>query len=134
MSKNVRVTLGDPIVYFDVDDTLIVTDIGHEDSVPVKFGGMTNYKRPHRPHIEELKKLKKEGWSIVVWTHNSGGVDWAVAVCEALGIDELVDAFMWKPSRYYDDLPAHEFMTHSHYLDIDDGNTKKHGSSDEDHA
>lgn len=50
----------------------------------------------------------------MVWS--AGGGDWAEAVVKALGIEEMVDIVMSKPSWYYDDKPCEDWMGKQIYL------------------
>jgi hypothetical protein len=102
------ITINTPrTAYFDVDDTLVIWNLTLENSsraVEVKGPTMTEWLVPHFEHILRLKRHKKRGDSVVVWSQ--GGADWAEAVVRALGISEYVDVCLQKPSVYYDDLPA----------------------------
>jgi len=116
-----KAILEDPIAYFDVDDTLILDGLGKEGAIRIEHNDHVAYYLPHIPHVKEVVRLKKEGWNIVVWTHNSGGASWGEAVCKALGIDDYVDLYIWKPNRYYDDIPIGELLDEApfgrYYLD-----------------
>lgn len=132
--------------YFDVDDTLIMwnrpvvddpdvieitcptsrtmrtlmemSDDGSlapdTPSEPVEVGSWTERVKPHRKHIEELKKHKMRGHTVIVWS--AGGWEWAEAVVRALKLEKYVDLVLEKPTWYYDDLPAQEFMGKRYYL------------------
>lgn len=63
---------------------------------------------PHKKHIEQLKKHKMRGHTIIVWS--AGGWDWASAVVKALGLENFVDLVISKPTWAYDDLQPSEFM------------------------
>jgi hypothetical protein len=98
-------------VYFDVDETLVLWNVTPSSSsrlVEIKAPHFTEWLLPHHEHIERLKRHKRRGDAVVVWSQ--GGALWAEAVVTALGLTEFVDACLQKPSAYYDDLPAAEFM------------------------
>ena len=112
--------------YFDVDDTLVMWDAtpeqleerGVDFECPGSFtiidGEMKEtppWKErllPHRYHIEQLKKHKMRGHTIIVWS--AGGYDWAAAVVKALGLENFVDLVISKPTWAYDDLQPNEFI------------------------
>ena len=118
----------DPVIYFDVDDTLVIWHAASEDQQKygVEFtcpgtryidddtGKMKQYPSykqiliPHQKHIEQLKKHKARGDKIVVWS--AGGWEWAESVVKTLGLESHVDLVISKPTWFYDDLPAEEFM------------------------
>ena len=113
--KTVKIEDG-PIAYFDVDDTLVMwepLDPATDSTVEaIPFldpnDGSTIFLQPHRKHIKMLKRHALSGHKIVVWSH--GGSDWAEAVVDQLNLRGYVDVIMSKPSWYYDDLPAGEFL------------------------
>jgi hydroxymethylpyrimidine pyrophosphatase-like HAD family hydrolase len=69
---------------------------------------------PHRKHIEQLKKHKQRGHTVIVWS--AGGYDWAAAVVKALGLETYVDLVISKPTWFYDDLTPDEFMGKRYYM------------------
>jgi phosphoserine phosphatase len=119
--------------FFDVDDTLVMWDATPEqlEERGVDFtcpgslvtidecgteGFAPEWKQrllPHRVHIEQLKKHKQRGHTIIVWS--AGGYDWAAAVVKALGLENYVDLVISKPSWFYDDLMPSEFMGKRYY-------------------
>ena len=106
-----KVITGDKLVFFDVDDTLVMWNT--EEYKPEELVKLTSaqYSRecaPHKKHIKELKRLKKEGWYVVVWSLS--GWDWAAAAVRALGLEPHVDLVMSKPERYYDGLYVDEWL------------------------
>lgn len=110
------------IVMFDVDDTLVIWDwksinpdgiglisiVDPNDSVAVLV-------QPHNRHIELMQQFKARGHTVVVWSQ--GGHAWAEAVCKTLGLEDLVDIVMDKPSWYVDDLHASAWMKVPIFLD-----------------
>ena len=113
--------------YFDVDDTLImwkasseqldaygvtivqpISTVFNEDGEEVEIGGWTQRVLPHRKHIEQLKKHKLRGHTIIVWSQ--GGYDWAAAAVKALELENFVDLAISKPIWIYDDKKPVEFM------------------------
>jgi phosphoserine phosphatase len=115
-------------VFFDVDDTLIfwnatpeeLEERGVEITCPgslidIDQDGTETFAPawkalllPHRKHIEQLKKHKMRGHTVVVWS--AGGWDWAKAVVETLQLQNFVDLVISKPVWAYDDLQPGEFI------------------------
>ena len=62
-----------------------------------------------------MRQFKARGHYVVVWSQ--GGYQWARAVCETLGITDLVDEVKTKPKWIIDDLPPSVWMTRS-YMDL----------------
>lgn len=106
----------DTTVYFDCDDTLIMWNSGGNEKnlVSVTSNGMTQRLKPHRRHIENLKKHKFRGHTVVVWS--AGGVDWAKSVVKSLKLDKYVDLVIAKPRWVYDDLSPDEFIPPSNRI------------------
>lgn len=114
--------------FFDVDDTLVMWNATPEQLeqrgvdfecpgslVDIDNDGNESFAPawktrllPHRYHIEQLKKHKMRGHTIVVWS--AGGWDWAAAVIKALGLESFVDLVISKPTWAYDDLQPNEFI------------------------
>jgi hypothetical protein len=110
------------IVYCDVDDTLVIWDWKPIDpdgnnliTVRDPKSGHSEHVMPHNRHIQLVKQFKARGHTVVVWSQ--GGWSWAESVVRALGLVDVVDLVMDKPSWYIDDLPASAFMTRNIYLD-----------------
>lgn len=119
-------------VFWDVDDTLVkwgnATPEEMNDAIPITcpissaiideedviVQPWTEYLRPHKKHIAQIKLHKMRGHRNIVWS--AGGAEWAEAVVQALGIEEYVDIVMGKPSWYYDDLRCDEYMGNPQYL------------------
>ena len=113
------------IIYFDVDDTLILWDwrsYTDDESQLVDLLSPNSKTSisvlPHERHIHLLKQFKVRGHTIVVWSQ--GGWAWAEAVVKALGLENDVDVVMEKPNWYVDDLPAATYMANPIYLDPSD--------------
>lgn len=114
--------------FFDVDDTLVMWNSTPEELetrgvdftcpgslVTIDEDGEQGFAPewktrllPHRKHIEQLKKHKLRGHTVVVWS--AGGYDWAAAVVKALGLETFVDLVISKPTWAYDDLQPNEFI------------------------
>jgi hydroxymethylpyrimidine pyrophosphatase-like HAD family hydrolase len=121
-------------VFCDVDDTLVMWNATPEEleARGVDFtcpgalvtidedgteGFAPEWKQrllPHRKHIEQLKKHKQRGHTVIVWS--AGGYDWAAAVVKALGLETYVDLVISKPTWFYDDLTPDEFMGKRYYM------------------
>lgn len=104
---------GEPTVFFDVDDTLVLWGSyhgHHPDPRAVAFDCYgTEYKLlPHFKHIELLKDLKKQGYKIIVWS--AGTAPWAREVVRGLGLEEYVDHILSKPTFYVDDRFPEDFL------------------------
>ena len=74
----------------------------------------TERLKPHKKHIEQLKKHKLRGHTVIVWS--AGGWEWAEAVVRALKLEQYVDLVIEKPTWVYDDLPPNEYMPKSQWL------------------
>lgn len=114
--------------FVDVDDTLVMWNATPEqlekdgvdfecpgsmhdidnDGNPEWSPSWTARLLPHKKHIEQIKKHKMRGHTIIVWSQ--GGFDWAAAVVKALKLEDFVDLVISKPTWMYDDLPAAGFM------------------------
>lgn len=120
-------------VHFDVDDTLVLWSptpeekekYGIEITCPgskiLKDDGTLDvgpswieYLVPHFVHIEQVKKHKARGHTVVVWS--AGGWEWAEAAVKALSIENYVDVVMSKPDWAYDDLAPEAYMPKSQYM------------------
>ena len=89
----------------DVDDTLVMW--GDPDNYPGRTVTITTHGFPETAAINEfalehLKKMKRRGYAVVVWS--AGGSDWAEAVVKALDIEEYVDLVMPKIDDHLDDV------------------------------
>lgn len=110
-----------PTAYFDVDDTLVMWDlpedikINDDRLVTVICRGHSNRVLPNPYNINLLKKMKKRGHAIIIWS--AGGSDWAESVIKALDLEDLVDVVATKPTYYIDDIkdPAHILGKHGYF-------------------
>lgn len=106
-----KIVLREPLVCFDVDDTLVSWDC-YGQLKP----GMLEFEHKGQPlwleviteNVEAIKSHKLRGHTVVVWS--AGGALWAKEVISKLGMSSYVDAYMAKPNWYYDDLPSSEFL------------------------
>ncbi len=89
-----------PVVFVDVDDTLIRT-VGAK-------------RIPMPQSIAQVKQLHAEGVSLYLWS--SGGADYARRSAEEIGISACFVAFLPKPDAYIDDQPVHEWRFCRHVL------------------
>lgn len=110
-----------PVVYFDVDDTLVMWGRPRNDPEGVfiktdcRFAdGEKLWLVPHKVHITKLKAYKDTGAKVIVWS--AGGGQWAKDVVTQLGLENYVDACLPKPDIAYDDLPADEVLPRTSYL------------------
>lgn len=117
---------GDNVIYFDVDNTLIMWDPPAYDSRIVQLPTlhyindshgdlMPQYVEviPHEHHLNMIIRHKQLGNTVVVWSKS--GPLWAQNVITHFGLTEYVDVCMGKPSCFYDDLKAEEFMVDRRY-------------------
>ncbi|NBO99770.1 MAG: hypothetical protein EBU90_06540 [Proteobacteria bacterium] len=104
----------DKVVCFDVDDTLIsdVTEKPIEskdlDVLKIKCNGHITLVKPIQENIDAIKRHKRQGQIIIVWS--AAGYRWAKSVVESLKLQDYVDIAMSKPMWYYDDLPVQKWM------------------------
>jgi len=100
------------IVYFDVDDTLIIwienTHPDAEEAIVINDSAGSTLTLPIKENIEKLKAHFALGDTIVVWTQ--GGAEWAEAVVKAYGLESFVHLCLGKPELAYDDLAPNEWM------------------------
>ena len=101
------------IVCFDVDDTLVsdVTEsFSHSDIqvMEIKCGNQITLVKPIKENIAALKRHKRQGQIIVVWS--AAGYKWASSVVKSLNLTDYVDYAMSKPNWYYDDMPCEKWM------------------------
>jgi len=106
-------------VWFDVDDTLIFwrlpknykgpkVKVKHYEGEGMFAQNFTKTFAINTAAVDALKVYKKNGHNIVVWS--AGGCNWAREVVYALGLRELVDVIVDKPTLIFDDLSADEWM------------------------
>lgn len=93
------------VAYIDVDDTIIQWNCSTVEAGHLLLQGPdTSFiVRPIEQHITLIKELRTVGWQIVVWSQ--GGSDHAERVVKLLGIENLVDLIVSKPTVYVDDIP-----------------------------
>lgn len=121
-----KIISGFDFAYFDCDDTLVMWDTTLINSNLDKCITFTNpddsnlkwLLLPNERTIDALKQCKAAGSTVIVWS--AGGWDWALEVVRGLGLEEHVDAVLSKPTRYYDDLPASQFMGTRYDLQVPD--------------
>lgn len=99
-----------PVVYFDVDNTLVSPGYSYLNGM--KLGGI--YWKINVPHVKLIKEMKARGHTIVVWS--AGGPKWAAQVVKKLKLQDHVDLVIEKPRWYFDDKPASEWMGQPDYI------------------
>lgn len=108
------------VTAFDIDDTLVMWEGNFNQPAPDRieiidpYDGAKVFLKPHKKHAAFMKKCKGRGMCVMVWS--AGGVQWAKAVINALGLADYVDLVITKPSKYVDDLPASEILGSRIYL------------------
>lgn len=119
------------VAAFDCDDTLVMWNADMSwmrkakgcllfNAVPSLEDPKWIYLKPHQKHIDDLKKLKDQGYGIVVWS--AGGAWWAREVVRVLQLKDYVDLTMAKPSRCYDDLEMNQALGDRIYLPFEEPN------------
>lgn len=104
-----KIVESDKITCFDVDDTLITQNFDEEKAeAVVECYGYKTEVLIIQNNVDALKRHKKQGQIIVVWS--AAGYKWAESVVKALKLEKYVDYVMSKPNWYYDDLPAQKWM------------------------
>lgn len=136
--KHYKKLVGPPFAS-DVDDTLVLWSTPTNYNGPLVEFYCNGYKEtaiPNIPAIEHLKKMRKRGHTVIVWSR--GGEDWAEAVVEALGIGEYVDVVCDKLHYHMDDVrDPKDKLGRWCYVDINgnnyredfNGEIKKHESN-----
>lgn len=119
-----QVINNESVIFFDVDDTLVMWDISashtsYLDIVIVidPYDGKPLSLGIHKPHVKLLINQAKRGSKVVVWSQ--GGFQWAEAVVKALQLEEYVDIVMSKPKTYVDDLPVEAWLKDRVYIKPD---------------
>jgi hypothetical protein len=92
--------LNKPVVYVDVDDTLI-------RSVGTK-------RIPMPRVVDKVRNLHREGATLYLWS--SGGAEYARTSAEELGISDCFVAFLPKPTILIDDQPVSDWRYCKHEL------------------
>lgn len=102
------------VCFWDMDETLAMDDVnGCVEYIDV--AGNKHRCRPHRIHIDQIKKHKARGYTNIVWSGN--GHRHAEILIKALGIEEYVDICMSKGTKHWDDLEdANNILTNRVYL------------------
>jgi predicted phosphatase len=104
---------------FDVDETLVLTDLGdpfefRTIKIINPYDSSTQVRRVHKAHVQLLKQMHGRGRMVGVWS--GGGVQWVRAVVQALGLEKYVDVIMTKPIVFVDDMPVETWMNNRVYI------------------
>lgn len=105
----------DRVVFFDVDDTLILWK-KHKSKLPT----VTINGRKFQVHVKHLQKIHDYcvmGFTVFVWSNS--GHKWAKAVAKALKVDNKVIC-MCKPHRVFDDCANLNDTIGSGYLKLEE--------------
>ena len=94
-------------VMVDVDDSIILwfpEQYQHlpENLIIIEGNGQQIAFLPHFKNIEFIKRLKLQGYGIVIWS--ASGPDWCEKIVKALNIENIPDVIMGKPELSIDDL------------------------------
>jgi FMN phosphatase YigB (HAD superfamily) len=95
------------VAYVDCDDTLILWEPNKYKHNPEEVVNMHDEwgsfpVLPHKLNIEFVKKLKTQGYGIIIWS--AAGAEWAERVVQKLGLEEIADFVTAKPEIALDDL------------------------------
>lgn len=112
-------------VFFDVDDTLILSS---ENAYPALPGSkfvtindpITNKTLDYKinePMIRLLEEEVAKNSFVVVWSR--GGYQWAQAVVLALKLEDKVNLVMAKPMVYFDDKEVSDWLKYRVYISPD---------------
>lgn len=99
------------VVYFDVDDTLVVHDLSSyegERILELDYGIEPITVGVNQKNVNTLIWCAKLGYSIVVWSKTGG--DWAYEVVRALRLSKYVRFCLTKPNFIVDDRPATDWI------------------------
>lgn len=109
LNKMATLINSDMVVMFDCDDTCVMWNnneywLDGDEKIELvdPYDNATVYLYPHTQHINLMKKYKKQGYTIVLWS--AAGHLWAKEVADKLKINDLVDIIMSKPIKYVDDI------------------------------
>ena len=116
-----NVIKSESVVFFDVDDTLVMhlkdDELVHynetvEVNDPISMGVIR--LGVNRPMIRLLQEEAHRGSYVIVWSR--GGYEWAHNVLLALYLDDYVDQVMSKPVAYFDDKDIGDWLKYRVYL------------------
>ena len=106
----------DKTIYCDIDDSLIAFGVINPETpdssiISISCNGTTENYEVLWDNVQALKEFKQRGFGVVLWTQSP--IAWAIAVAEALKLENYIDVVACKPMFLIDDLPASEFMPKS---------------------
>ena len=116
-----KVIKNEDVVYFDVDQTLILyegTPGAENEPVALVLDPLRNRRiefKEHSAMVRLLKEANQRGSFVVVWSR--GGWEWATNVVEALQLTPYVNQVMTKPLVYFDDKDVKEWLIYRVYLE-----------------
>jgi hypothetical protein len=114
LSRSIKVytkLLDKPVVYFDVDSTLVFAPADcpkHLQHTGTWVGIGKHTFRIHSKHVLKVKEFWARGHTVVIWS--AGGSDWGEMVVKALQLEDYVHYIAPKPYWYCDDLSAEKWM------------------------
>lgn len=109
-----NVVANEDVVFFDVDDTLVMWDKTPNDDAKTyvyvidPYDGKQMRLEVHTPHVKLLRNLSARGTAVVVWSQS--GYRWASIIVSALDLQDCVQLVMTKPKSYVDDLPVTDWL------------------------
>lgn len=121
MATRPKIVKNENVVFFDIDDTLILYPKDGEDIVDpdykvfIDFTGNKFLAKPALNHIKLIKYYYRRGFYCIVWSGN--GYKHARNILQQLKILKYVDQIMTKPARYVDDVECSQWMGKRIYLE-----------------
>lgn len=113
--KNSINTRKESVIFFDIDDTLILWGKNKTDvSFIEPHSGCIESGIANKEHVQRLKDHYNAGHFIIAWS--GGGAEYCKRAIEALGLTKYTHLSISKPMQYYDDLPAEEWMGRRSYI------------------
>lgn len=111
-----KIVTNEFMVFFDVDETLVMHSLDNKDVHVVDPYDQTDlYLTEHKKHVKLLKDHKARGYYVVVWSAN--GWRWAKEIVTQLALESYVDEIMTKPIKVVDDLQPNEFLNRIYFKD-----------------
>jgi hypothetical protein len=113
---NAKEIKGYKTCYVDCDQTLVMDNLSEykpEEIFEIQYTNGPVRVVANRKNINLLTLFYKLGYTIIIWSKT--GSDWATLVGEALGVDDMVSAYLSKPLFYIDDKDASEWIGERRY-------------------
>ena len=103
----------DKTIYCDIDDSLIAFGVINPETpdssiLSISCNGTTESYEVLWDNVQALKEFKQRGFGVVLWTQSP--IAWAVAVAQALKLEDYIDVVACKPNWIIDDLQPEAWM------------------------